>query len=400
MVFYRKYRPQKLSEMAGQESIRKTLTAQLATGKISHAYLFAGPKGTGKTTTARILAKAVNCKKVDSRKKSVNLPVGKAGREPASENFVFQEPCDNCDSCLAVVEGRHLDLIEIDAASNRGIDEIRDLREKIKLAPVAGRYKVYILDESHMLTAEAANALLKTLEEPPAHAIFVLATTQPEKLPSTIVSRCTRFDFAPATVEEIITALEKIARKEKIGVENKILELIAANSDGSFRDAVNIFDQLAVQDKLVLTEVEQFLSVGPTAVAEFVQNLFAKNPTAAVLQINSLAEKGVNLQLFIKETLNFLRKLLFLKAGLAIEAKNDLTAQDLKKLERLKTVDQTQVLRLAKLISEAERQMRFSPIIQLPLELAVLEFTQSPPPKAVDPEDSGSLAEIVSEIFD
>src|SRR5579872_7513583 len=224
-VFYRKYRPQKFSDLVGQRDIVETLLAQLASGKIAHGYLFAGPRGSGKTSTARIFAKSVNCLSYKDSK--------------------FGEPCNKCQSCLAISDGSNLDLFEIDAASNRGIDEIRDLREKIKLSPVSSRFKVYIIDEAHMLTTEAFNALLKTLEEPPKHAIFILCTTASSKLPPTIISRLSRFNFKRATEDEIVAAISKIAKAEKVDIDKEAFFAVAKAADGSFRDAVSLFDQLA-----------------------------------------------------------------------------------------------------------------------------------------------------------
>src|SRR3990170_6917097 len=228
-VFYRKYRPQSFSKIIGQKHIVETLLSQLKSGKIGHGYLFAGPRGTGKTSCARIFAKAVNCQKSDIR-----------GRKSDKSEIRNGEPCNKCDSCLAITGGFHLDLIEIDAASNRGIEEIRDLREKIKLAPVAGKYKVYIIDEAHMLTPEAFNALLKTLEEPPKHVIFVLATTEPHKLPGTIVSRCQRFDFRRITPAATMERLAQICATEGIEAEAAALHALARNAAGSLRDAENL----------------------------------------------------------------------------------------------------------------------------------------------------------------
>src|SRR4030042_1158544 len=220
-VFYRKWRPQALAEVVGQEPITQTLRHAVESGKRAHAYLFCGPRGTGKTSTGRILAKALNC-----------------------PNQVHGEPCNACNICRSITEGRALDVIEIDAASNRGIDEIRSLREKANYAPSLARYKVYIVDEVHMLTEAACNALLKTLEEPPAHVIFVLATTEAHKMLTTIVSRCPRFNFHRLRQTEIVDKLKLICRKEKIQIEAASLELIARAATGSLRDAENILQQM------------------------------------------------------------------------------------------------------------------------------------------------------------
>ncbi|MDP2864464.1 MAG: DNA polymerase III subunit gamma/tau, partial [bacterium] len=222
LVLYRKYRPQTFAEIIGQEHIVQTLTNAVSTGMISHAYLFSGPRGSGKTSLGRILAKAVNC---GNRKEGT------------------AEPCNKCPSCLEIMEGRSMDLIEIDAASHRGIDEMRELKDGIRFVPTKSKYKVFIIDESHQLTKEAANALLKTLEEPPAHAIFVLATTEIHKMISTIISRCQRFDFRKLTLPEIIKRLEIISQKEKAKIEKAALELIALNSGGSIRDGESLLGQ-------------------------------------------------------------------------------------------------------------------------------------------------------------
>ena len=230
MVLYRKYRPQKLSELDNEE-ISQRLIRVFSSAFIPHALLFAGPKGTGKTSAARIVAKVLNCERKVLKEKDVILGTSEArtpesqsdsGRAPIKSELARMtksvEPCNVCETCVAITEGRHLDIIEIDAASNRGIDEIRDLREKIKLAPVSARFKVYIIDEVHMLTNEAFNALLKTLEEPPPHAVFILATTEPEKLPQTIVSRCIRFNFQRAKISEILNCLKRVIRGEKLKI--------------------------------------------------------------------------------------------------------------------------------------------------------------------------------------
>ena len=227
-TYYLKYRPQKVSEL-DLISVRESLEKILKSKKIPHAFLFSGPKGIGKTSAARIFAKSINC-------------LGKR------KDF---EPCNKCDVCQEITNGSSLDLIEIDAASNRGIDDIRSLREKIKLSPARCRYKVYIVDEAHMLTTEAFNALLKTLEEPPAHAVFILCTTEPEKLPKTIVSRCLQIKFQKAKKEEVINSLKRVVKGEKLEVEKEVLAEISVNAEGSFRDAQKILDQLSLANRKI-----------------------------------------------------------------------------------------------------------------------------------------------------
>src|SRR3990172_1835861 len=217
-VLYRKWRSQSFSELVGQEHVTRTLLNALASGRLAHAYLFCGPRGTGKTSTARILAKAINCQ----------------------ENAGLGEPCNRCLMCRSITEGRCLDLIEIDAASNRGIDEIRDLRDKVNFVPNEARYKVYIIDEVHMLTPQAFNALLKTLEEPPGHTVFVLATTEAHQVPSTIISRCQRFDFRRIPLPQMTERLAHICREEGISSRPEALETLARRATGSLRDAENM----------------------------------------------------------------------------------------------------------------------------------------------------------------
>jgi DNA polymerase-3 subunit gamma/tau len=223
-VLYRKWRPQTFAEVAGQEVVTRTLTNAVAAGKVAHAYLFSGPRGTGKTTTGRLLAKAVNC------------------LDPAEERP--GEPCNQCDSCRMFTEGRALDLIELDAASNRGIDEIRSLRDKVGFAPTSGRYKIYLVDEVHMLTEPAFNALLKTLEEPPPHVIFVLATTEVHKVPATVTSRCQRFDLRRIPLDAIVDRLTQICEREEVECPRDGLALVARQATGSLRDAINLLEQL------------------------------------------------------------------------------------------------------------------------------------------------------------
>jgi len=378
LVLYRKYRPQTFSEIIGQEHIVQTLTNAISSGMISHAYLFSGPRGSGKTTIARLLAKAANCQ---NRK----------------ENEF--EPCNKCSSCLEIMGGRALDLIEIDAASHRGIDEIRELREGIRFTPTKSKYKVFIIDESHQLTREAANALLKTLEEPPSYAIFVLATTEIHKMIPTIISRCQRFDFRRLTVPEIIKRLEIISEKEKVKVvealphlpprrgsviEKAALELIALNSGGSIRDGEGMLDQALtfaglkgeikagdIKDLLGLVEIE--------LVAKFCDFISEKKAAEAINFLNEITDRGSDLQEFAKILINYLRQALILKI-VGIKTANPivtgLTKEELQKLgEQAAVFKETELRNILNLFLEAENKMKYSPIPQLPLELAIIECT-------------------------
>ena len=291
-ALYRKWRSQDFAEVVGQEHVTLTLRNALRDGRMSHAYLFTGPRGTGKTSTARILAKAINCLDPD----------------PAAR------PCNTCSICIAITEGRQLDLIEIDAASNRGIDEIRDLREKIGFRPNETRYKVYIIDEVHMLTKEAFNALLKTLEEPPPHAIFILATTEPDRVPETVRSRCQRFDFRRIPTGEIVGHLEEILGSESGKAEPEALVAIARRATGSMRDAVSLLDQLLSygDDTLTLARVERVLGLVNAQTIGKLVDCIASNDTAGGLTLlNSLVAEGVELGQLVDQIVAYLRAVLF-----------------------------------------------------------------------------------------
>lgn len=364
LVLYRKYRPHKFSEVIGQEHVVKTLTNALSSGMVSHAYLFSGPRGSGKTTIARLLAKALNC------------------RNRKQDEF---EPCNQCDSCLEINEGRAIDLIEIDAASHRGIDEMRELREGITTAPTKSKYKVFIIDESHQLTKEAANALLKTLEEPPSHAIFILATTEAYKMIPTIISRCQRFDFRKLTVAEIIKRLEIIAEAEKVKIERPALELIALNSVGSMRDAESLLDQVLTFDgtlqnkkEIKAEEIKELLGLVETElIIKFVDFLSQKKTSETLQFLNEMTEKGADLQEFTKSLINYLRQALILKISGAETANPivaGLTKEEFEKLkEQVIILEEEDLQKIIELFIEAENKMKYSSIPQLPLELAIIE---------------------------
>jgi len=363
LVLYRKYRPRTFSEIIGQEHIVQTLTNAIKNGMISHAYLFIGPRGSGKTTIARLLAKAVNCK-----------------------NLQGFEPCNKCSACMEINDGRAMDLIEIDAASNRGIDDIRELREGIRFSPTSLKYKVFILDEAHQLSKEAANALLKTLEEPPAHAIFILATTEAHKMIPTIISRCQRFDFKRLTLPEIMKRLELLAEKEKIKVEKPALELIAINSRGSFRDAESLLDQVITfagtlgKNELVKLEYLKNLlgMIEISQIGKFVDFLTAKQMAEAVNFLNELIDQGSDPQEFLKSLIGYLRQILIFKMTLGEKANPMLTGlsdDEMKNLAgRSAKFKEEDLKKALNLFLEAENKMRFSTIIQLPIELAIVEL--------------------------
>jgi len=363
LVLYRKYRPQTFAEIIGQEHVIQTLTNAISLGMVSHAYLFAGPRGSGKTTIARILAKAVNCQ---DRKKG---------------EF---EPCNKCSACLEINQGRAIDLIEIDAASNRGIDEMKELRNGIQFSPTRLKYKVFIIDECHQLSKEAANALLKTLEEPPGHAIFVLATTEIHKMIPTIVSRCQRFDFRKLTLPEIIKKLEIIVKAEKKEIEKSALELIASNSGGSFRDAESLLDQVFTysnafkKEKIESNDIKNLLGlIDINLVSQLVDFLIQKNGAGAVKFLNEVLEKGKDSQEFAKTLISYLRQALILKINpdLINPVMGGLTPEERQRLlVQSQNFKEVELHRALKLFMEAENKMKYSSISQLPLELAIIEF--------------------------
>ena len=291
--FYRKWRPQNFEEIIGQEYNIRTIRNAISNNRLSHCYIFCGPRGTGKTSTARILAKAVSCKK-----------------------GITPNPCNKCENCISISNGSSMDVVEIDAASNRGINEIRELREKVKYLPNILRKKVYIIDEVHMLTTEAFNALLKVLEEPPEHVIFIMATTEPNKVIPTIISRCQRFDFFPIPMDKIKERLQKIAKNEKITISGSALSLISKYADGSLRDADGILEQLAAfgEDKIEVGDVTALLGVtGLELLFEFTDILIERNLTGGLLLVNKITGSNQNLKVFVSEFLDHLYDLYVIK---------------------------------------------------------------------------------------
>ena len=352
-ALYRKWRPQTFDEVIGQEHVTHTLKNALPSGRISHAYLFAGPRGTGKTSMGRLLAKAVNCLSTEDNK-----------------------PCNQCRICQAINEGRMLDLIEIDAASNRGIDEVRGIREKVGFRPNEARYKVYILDEAHMLTEPAFNALLKTLEEPPPHVIFILVTTEPDKIPSTIRSRCQRFDFRRIPLQDMINRLSYIAQEEDLIVEPAALELIARSATGSLRDAESLLDQLMSYSdgKITLAQVQAVLGTVPfQAVGELVNHLIARNVAKGLDVINRVIGDGVAPRQFNRQVVEYLRQLLLISVGEGVSLAQ-VTPETLEEMKRqAERLPIEELVRAVKLFHQAELDLKAGSQSQLPMELAFIE---------------------------
>jgi len=357
LALYRKYRPKTFKEVVGQEHVIKTLTNAIASNSVSHAYLFAGPRGTGKTTTARLLAKAVNCQ---------NRKQGE------------YEPCNKCDSCLEINEGKAVDLIEIDAASNRGIDEIRELKEGIGFLPVKSKYKVFIIDEAHQLTGAAANALLKTLEEPPSHAIFILATTEAHKMIPTIISRCQRFDFRRLKAGEIIKRLEYILNKEKIEFEPEALSTIASSVGGCIRDAETLLDQsVSLSGKEMVLKKETVVELLGLADSEvifkFLNFLVDNKAKEAINLLNKSIFQGIDIEEFLKSSIQYMREILFLKINNSLNT--SITGEEKEKLNEMsKKLSTDKVKHILEQFALVEQNIKYAAIPQLPFELAIIDI--------------------------
>jgi DNA polymerase-3 subunit gamma/tau len=354
-ALYRKYRPRRWDSVIGQDHIIQTLRNAITGERVGHAYLFAGPRGTGKTTTARLLAKAVNCLNPDP---SVR-------------------PCDECDHCEALNSGRFLDLIEIDAASNTSVDDVRDLREKINFSPNQGRYKVYVIDEVHMLSTAAFNALLKTLEEPPPHAIFILATTEVHKIPATVLSRCQRHEFRRIPVTEIVSKLEELSQEEDIQATPEALTLIARQSTGSLRDAISLLDQLASSGEPISLELVQSVLGTATSqmVIELVDALLVCDMGTGLERIHQALDSGSDVRQFARQIVNYLRQMLLIQLG-DVDIPPEMEEQIKGHAGAIETSHLLQVIRL---FNKAAVDSRGSWQPALPLEVAFIEACQSQP---------------------
>ena len=359
-VFYRKWRPKSLSEVFGQEVITKTLRQAVARERIAHAYLFCGTRGTGKTSTARILAKAINCLSPQDG-----------------------EPDNECHICVGINEARSLDLIEIDAASNRGIDDIRDLSDKVRFSPNESRYKIYIIDEVHMLTEPAFNALLKTLEEPPAHAVFILATTEAHKVPLTIISRCQRYDFRRIPIDQMVAKLAYISEQEGIEVSDEALHLVARIANGGLRDAENLLEQVVVSYGSPISEddVRQMLGLGGDEIAlALVRHTIGKSVKDGIATVNNATEQGTDLRQLLRGTLEYLRALLLIKTGAG--ANFGYSDEIMSRLNALAAdAPMEHLVRALKVFAGVN--MRRDAASTLPLELAVVESATEPEPVVV-----------------
>lgn len=359
-MLYRKYRPQTFSEVVGQENVIKTLQGAIVANRIGHAYLFSGPRGTGKTTVARLFAKALNCEK---RSKNGDCD-------------------DSCSYCLAVAENKSFDLIEIDAASNRGIDEIRSLKESAMVAAPGGKYKVFVIDECHMLTREAFNALLKLLEEPPSHAVFILATTEPHKILPTVLSRVQRFDFRRLRTSEILGKLKDIIKSEKINVETGGLEAIAVAADGALRDAEVALTKViaASEGSKAIKEADVYQNLGLMPAhyhPEFLGYIIDQDKNAALDFVNKIHSGGVDMENFASGLVEYIRKILINSINPAVLASvgEDFLDHDKKFIaEYSSKITSEQMIRFIGAFVTAKENMKFSPIPQLPLELAILEL--------------------------
>lgn len=353
MVLYRKYRPQTIGEL-DCGIVRTRLQTLLSSAYIPHAFLFSGSKGAGKTSAARILAKIFNCEKNGRQTKE---------KKETTTNI---EPCNACKTCKAISEGRYMDVMEIDAASNRGIDDIRTLRENIKLSPIAGSMKVYVIDEVHMLTNEAFNALLKTLEEPPPHAVFIMATTEPDKVPETIRSRATSINFPQASRKEILHALQRVITGEGVSVDSGVLDRIADSADGSFRDATKLLEQVLAEGALTAKDAAVILG-GHGADTDAFLLAFGKKDTKKLLEmIETMKQSGVDVKGYVSRIIDLLHEIFLVRNGISSAGATVPEAAP----------DKEQTLLMLKLLTRVHAECKTASRPEIPLEIAVVEWCE------------------------
>ena len=370
-ALYRRFRPKTFDEVLGQEHITTTLKNQIVKGNIGHAYVFSGTRGTGKTSTAKIFARAVNCLHTEDG-----------------------NPCNSCEVCKDILDENVMDVIEMDAASNNSVDDVRELREKVKYPPSKGRYKVYIIDEVHMLSKGAFNALLKTLEEPPKHLIFILATTEVEKLPQTILSRCQRFDFKRVTTKDIVKNMKNICGEIGVDVDDKVLNLIARNSDGAMRDALSLLDQCISfkEGKLTLEDALQILGItNNDIIFEMVDSIKARDIEKSLHIIDEIMQKGKDVNQFIKDLLVHYRNLMIVKTSTNPSDIIDFEEETIERYkEQVQDVSLPYILNALKILNQAENSSKWSSQPRIVLEMAVV--------KLIDSIDISSLEERIDKL--
>ena len=356
-ALYRSYRPQNFEDVVGQEHIIRTLKNQIENNNVGHAYLFSGTRGTGKTSTAKIFARAVNC-----------------------ENSINQEPCNECEVCRDILNDNVMDVVEIDAASNNSVDDIRELRESVKYSPTKAKYKVYIIDEVHMLSQGAFNALLKTLEEPPSYVIFILATTEPHKIPATILSRCQRFDFKRVTVKDMTDRMKKICNEENIEVEEKALNLIARNSQGALRDALSILDQCIsfLDNKIEYKDAVELLgTVNIEQLFEMAQSIIDQDTKKSLQILNEFVVWGKDIRNLINDLIDHFRNLMVCKVSTELDEIISLPEETIKLLkEQSKIVDINDLIRILNILSETQDNMKTSSNPRVLAEVTIMKTAQ------------------------
>lgn len=375
-AFYRVYRPQSFREMSGQTHVKRTLQNALLASKTTHAYLFSGPRGTGKTSTAKIFAKALNC-----------------------ENAPANEPCNTCPTCLSITEGSHTDVIEFDAASNSRVEEMRDIIEKVRFAPAGARFKVYIIDEVHMLSTSAFNALLKTLEEPPEHAVFILATTEPHKLPATIISRCQRFDFKRLSTQDILDRMKVVLEDIQLPFEEQALKVIAQSAAGGMRDALSLLDQVVsfsndgvkTEDALLVTG-----SVSQDVFCDISKGLLEKDVAKVLSDVEGLIADGKEPLRLAEDLITFFRDLLLLQTGDELAELLQLIGPESQFKELAQQFPAETLYQFIDILAKTQQEMRFSHHTKIYLETALLKMAQHNATTAtsIDPAIQGKVGQL------